>query len=160
MAMLRITVMTMPWVCLCAPEPRWALYMHSLICPSVLGGITIPHSTEEDEETQEKRRLPPPGRSLIVWRVANGITMPAARSSSLRESTHFTVGRCRRETQLTQALVERRFTPMEKRQSKISSGCLSPPARVLYPLRTRAHGGLHTTLLRLQVKDPFPPHLE
>lgn len=42
--------------------------------------------------------VPPPGRSLIVWKMANGTTMLAARSSRLRVSTHSSAGRCRQET--------------------------------------------------------------
>ena len=72
-------------------------HYHPPFLPAVPGRIGDSHRVREDG-VKGMTSVPPPGRSPIVWKMANGTTMPAARSSRLRVSTHSTAGRCRQET--------------------------------------------------------------
>lgn len=87
--------------------------------------------------------VPPPGRSLIVWKMANGTTMPAPRSSRLRVSTHSTAGRCRPETHespstrwshtlVTQRRDGARVTLVARGCPAVTRGLSLPPTQMTY----------------------------
>lgn len=104
-------------------QAQQALHTHTP--PQVLGRDS--HRVRGDG-VKRLTSVPPPRRSLIVWMMANGTTMPTARSSRLRVSTHSTAGRCRQETHKSpstrwnHALV----TQMRQNKSDFNRGCLSP----------------------------------
>lgn len=79
--------------------------------------------------------VPPPRRSLIVWKMVNGTTMPAARSSRLRVSTHSTAGRCRQETHKSPSARWNHtlVTQIRWNKSDFNSECLRPRGLSLSP---------------------------
>lgn len=114
------------------------------------------------ESVKQTTSVPPPGRSLIVWKMANGTTMPAARSSMLGVSTHSTAGRCRQETHKSpstrwnHALVTWR---REGARAISIAGVCPPETRGLRRPPTQ-DDGLHKAAFVLQGKASFPLHLE
>lgn len=97
-----------------------------------------------------------------MWKMANGTTMPAARSSRLGVSTHSTAGRCRQETHKSpstrwnHALVTRR---RDGARAISIAGVCPPETRGLCRPRTQ-DDGLHKAAFVLQGKASFPLHLE
>lgn len=151
--------------CHTACWPHWALYRSCSIYPSDPTGITIPPSSQQrlggDRDSHRVRgdgvkgmtSVPPPGRSPIVWKMANGTTMPAARSSRLRVSTHSTAGRCRQETHKSPST---RWNHTEKRQSKSDFNSVCPPVSRGSQSATSTGDELHIALCATG-KNLVPP---